>query len=171
MLKVITKVMANGLKGILKEVISPNQSAFVPGRLIQDNVVIAHEVFHHLKMKKKEMDGYLALKLDFNKAYDRVEWGFVEGLLIKMGFHERWVHWVIQSITTVKSTVVVNGGTKVRVSPERGLRQGDPLSPCLFVLVKDVLPKMISKARGDNLISGIKLNRNLSSSIPRFLCG
>ncbi|KAF7139221.1 hypothetical protein RHSIM_Rhsim07G0138700 [Rhododendron simsii] len=90
-MKVITKVMANRLKGILQHIISPNQSAFVIGRQIQDNVIVAHEAFHFLKMKKKGCDGFLALKLDFNKAYDRVEWDFVEALLLKMGFHERWV--------------------------------------------------------------------------------
>lgn len=93
--KVITKVLANRLKSILQEVISLNQSAFVPGRLIQGNILVAHEAFHALKLKKKGLDGFMALKLDFNKAYDRVEWDFVDALMGKMGFHSKWVHWVM----------------------------------------------------------------------------
>ncbi|XP_058180015.1 uncharacterized protein LOC131298548 [Rhododendron vialii] len=83
---------------IPKKIISPNQSAFVPGRLIQDNVLVAHEAFHFLKLKKKGGDGYMGLKLDFNKAYDRVEWDFIEDLLKKMGFHVKWVMWIMQSL-------------------------------------------------------------------------
>lgn len=82
-LKVITEDMANRLKGILQKVITPNQSAFVPGRLIQDNVLVAHEAFHYPKMRKKGVDGYIALKLDFQKAHDRVEWDFLEGKIQK----------------------------------------------------------------------------------------
>lgn len=90
--------MANRLKGILREVVSPNQSAFVPVRLIQDNVFVAHEAFHFLKMKKKGNNGFLALKSDFNKAYDRIEWDFVEPLLLKTGFQVKWVGWVMQCV-------------------------------------------------------------------------
>lgn len=159
-LKVITKIMANRLKGILKRVISFNQSAFVPGRLIQDNIFVAHEAFHFLKMKKKGADGYMALKLDFNKAYDRVEWNFLEALLLKMGFKSQWVQWVMQCTTTVNFAVCVNGETRTKICPERGLRQGDPLSPYLFVLVKDVLSKLLIRAQEENMIQGIQFNRH-----------
>lgn len=159
-LKVITKVMANRLKGILQSVVSPNQSAFVPGRLIQDNVFVAHEAFHFMKLKKKGAEGFMALKLDFNKAYDRVGWDFVEALLLKMGFNCKWVQWVMQCISTVRFSVMANGEVRTQIIPERGLRQGDPLSPYLFVLVKDVLSRMLSRAREENQFRGIQFNRN-----------
>ncbi|KAF7146373.1 hypothetical protein RHSIM_Rhsim04G0047200 [Rhododendron simsii] len=138
--KVITKVMANRLKSHLQKVVSPNQSAFVPGRLIQDNVLVAHEALHYLKLKRKGLDGFMALKLDFNKAYDRVEWDFLKALLEKMGFHSMWIQWVMQCVSTVSFAVVVNGEARVQINPSRGLRQAAPKPQgCCVSLVADVI--------------------------------
>lgn len=143
-LKIITKILANRLKDILGGIITPNQSAFIPGRLIQDNIIVAHEAFHHLRRKKNVYGGYMAIKLDFNKANDRVEWDFLQAVLEKMGFNRVWIQWVMQCVTTVSFGVSVKGEVKAKVSPKRGLRQGDPLSPCLFLLVKDVLSNLLT---------------------------
>lgn len=86
LMKVITKVMANWMKEILDDVVSDTQSAFIPGRLISDNIMISYEIMHYLKQKKVGKDGYMALKLDMSKAYDRVEWDFLKAILLKMGF-------------------------------------------------------------------------------------
>lgn len=100
----------------------------------------------------------MARKLDFYKAYDTVQWDFVEAMLLKMGFNKIWVQQDMQCISMIRFSVVINGEARVQLNPRRGLRQGDPLSPYIFVLVKDVLSKMISKASRDNKLFGIKFN-------------
>jgi hypothetical protein len=84
--KLISKVLANRLKAILPEIISPTQSAFVPGRMITDNVLLAYEITHLMHTKKGGHDGLVAIKLDMSKAYDRVEWDFLEQMMVRMGF-------------------------------------------------------------------------------------
>lgn len=86
LIKIITKVLANRMKNMLNLVVSENQSAFIPGRLIADNVMISYEVMHYLKRKRRGKKGYMALKLDMSKAYDRIEWDFLRIMMIKMGF-------------------------------------------------------------------------------------
>ncbi|XP_028055419.1 uncharacterized protein LOC114259586 [Camellia sinensis] len=93
--KIITKILASRLKEVLAAIISPNQSAFVPGRMIQDNILVAHEAFHYLKLHKRGTQADMATKLDFNKAYDWVQWDFLEAILQRMGFHEIWINWVM----------------------------------------------------------------------------
>lgn len=156
-LKIITKVLANRIKPILGSIISPQQSAFVPGRLIQDSIIIAHECFHHMKITRRGGQTTMAINLDFNKAYDRVEWDFLEAVMKKMGFHANWIQWVMQSVSTVRFNIFANGEKRATVNPSRGLRQGDPLSPYLFLLVIDALSKLLSKDLANHKISGIKL--------------
>lgn len=91
LMKVITKVLANRMKNMLEKVVSESQSAFIPGRLISDNIMVSYEIMHYLKKKKIEKDGYMALKLDMSKAYDRVEWDSLKAIMRKMGFSEWWV--------------------------------------------------------------------------------
>lgn len=156
-LKIITKILANRLKTILDRVVTPHQFAFIPGRLIQDSIIVAHEAFHHPKINRRGSKFDMAISLDFNKAYDRVEWNFLEAVLRRMGFHDTWVHWVMQTVTTVKFSVFANGAKRANVTPSRGLRQGDPLSPYLFLLVIDVLSKLLIQGVSGNLFTGIKL--------------
>lgn len=85
--KIFSKVLANRIKPLLPSIISQAQSAFVSERLIQDNILIAHEVFHFLKLRKSTKTFEMGVKLDMNKAYDRVEWDFLENVMLKMGFH------------------------------------------------------------------------------------
>ena len=107
--KIIAKVLANRLKKILPYIISESQSAFVPGRLISDNILIAFETLHHMKFMKGGQQSYMALKLDMSKAYDRVEWAFLEAIMMKMGFNASWVSMIMECVRSVSYYVLING--------------------------------------------------------------
>lgn len=128
--KVISKLLANRLKVILPEIISVEQSAFVPGTLITDNILLAYECIHTIK-KKKGKRGLCAEKLDRHKAYDRVEWCFLEQMMLKMRFDQRWVQVIMGCVTSVRYNVRFNSMETEVFTPTRGLRQGNPLSPIL----------------------------------------
>lgn len=135
----------NRLRPILDEIISPNQSAFVPDRLIADNALVAFECFHFIQKNKRPANAACAYKLDLSKAYDRVDWGFLEQAMYKMGFAHRWVSWILQCVTTVRYAVKFNGTLLSTFAPSRGLRQGDPLSPFLFLFVADGLSLLLDE--------------------------
>lgn len=132
--KIISKILVNRLKYFLPSINSENQVAFIAKCMIHDNIVVAHEAFHHLRRKKKGKVGELGLKVDMIKAYDRVEWDFLEVLFRKMGFSEKWVNWVMECVRTVSYSLVLNGKKVASVVPKRGIRQGDLLSPYLFII-------------------------------------
>lgn len=106
--KIVSKVLANRLKVILLEITSPAQCAFVPGRLISDNTLIAYEILHYMRRKRKGGQGYAAIKLDMSKAYDRVKWPFLQAMMEKMGFDERRVQIIMKCVSSVKYKVKVN---------------------------------------------------------------
>lgn len=120
--KIISKVLGNRLKILLPRLITPFQSALVSDEFIHDNILIAHEVFHHLRMNKKCGIKECAVELDMNKAYDRVELEFFIETLIKMDFLERCFKWIEECITNVQYNVVVNGDKMTRFRQTRGLR-------------------------------------------------
>jgi len=98
--KLISKVLAYRLKKILPDIISPTQSAFVPGHLITDNVLLAYEFTHYLNTKRKGKEGVAAIKLDMSKAYDRLEWSFLRTMMSKMGFNERWIKLIMGCVNS-----------------------------------------------------------------------
>uniref|UniRef100_A0A2N9ETE5 Reverse transcriptase domain-containing protein n=1 Tax=Fagus sylvatica TaxID=28930 RepID=A0A2N9ETE5_FAGSY len=157
--KLVSKVIANRLKTILPHIISDSQSAFVPGRLITDNVLVAFETLHHMHITKMGREGAMALKLDMSKAYDRVEWIYLESIMRKMGFHPRWVSMIMQCISTVSYSLLINGEPHGFLKPSRGLRQGDPLSPYLFLLCAEGLHSLISRASEQGELQGVALCR------------
>jgi hypothetical protein len=157
--KLISKVLANRLKNILPHLIAPTQSAFIPGRLITDNVLAAYETLHTMHAGMKGKKGFMAVKLDMSKAYDKVEWGFLEAVMKHMGFCERWISLILMCIQTVTYSIVVNGNPCGLITPSRGIRQGDPISPYLFLLCAKALSSMIQKASDDGLSTGVPTSR------------
>ena len=161
--KIISKILVNRIRPLLSKIIDPAQVAFVPNRWITENIVLALEVIHSFKhMKRKK--GCLGIKLDFHKAYDRMEWKFIEQVLKALGFDQKFTSLVLQCITTVNYTMLLNGSKGSSFTPSRGLRQGDPLSPYLFILANKVLSSMINRVVAQGNISGAKI----SNTTPRI---
>lgn len=119
--KVITKAMTNRIKGVICELIGPEQSSFVPERQIMDNIVVYQEVLHSMR-KKKGKKGFMAIKIDLEKAYDRLSWQFIEDTLREAGFNDVWVKNVMGCITTTRLGVIWNGEQLNWIKPTRGVR-------------------------------------------------
>ncbi|KAK9984473.1 hypothetical protein SO802_033998 [Lithocarpus litseifolius] len=141
--KIASKAIANRLKKILPSIISETQSAFVHRRLITDNILVAFETMHHISNKKTGNVGEMALKLDMSKAYNRVEWGCLEKIMEKLGFAERWREQIMRCVRSVTYSIKINGSPRGHIIPSRGIRQGDPLSPYLFLLCAEGLSALI----------------------------
>ncbi|XP_060963609.1 uncharacterized protein LOC115716507 [Cannabis sativa] len=154
--KVIAKILSNRLRPFMSDLISPLQSAFIPGRWIAESSILTQEIIHKIRHKKGK-GGLIALKLDMHKAYDKMEWKFLEKVLEANGFSEQCRKLLMACVTSVSYTVLLNGCPLKKLIPQRGLRQGDPLSPFLFLLCQEVLSKLISKAEVQNAVHGIKI--------------
>ncbi|XP_062099802.1 uncharacterized protein LOC133805647 [Humulus lupulus] len=157
--KVASKVLANRLKQVIDRIISETQSAFIPGRLITDNVMISYEIMHYLKRKRQGKDGFMAIKLDMSKAYDRVEWGYLQAVLGRLGFDEKLVAMIMACVSSVRYQICHGGRVFGNITPGRGLRQGDPLSPYLFIICTEGFSALLQRYERLRFLSGVQVAR------------
>ena len=155
--KVIVKVLSGRLRGVLHETIHSIQGAFVQGRQILDAVLIVNEIVD--KKRRSEEEG-VVFKINFEKAYDHVNWDFLDHMLEMKGFSPKWRNGMRGCLSSVSYAILVNGNAKGWVKAYRGLRQGDPLSPFLFTIVANVLSRMILRAKERSLLEGFRVGKN-----------
>lgn len=132
--KILSKVIVNRLRPILQRIVGPFQSSFLPGRSTTDNILITQEVEHSL-MRRKGRQGGMICKIDLHKAYDSVSWQFIRESLLFFHVPVSLVDLIMFCISNIDIAVIWNGEGLPAFRPERGLRQGDPLSPYFFILV------------------------------------
>lgn len=143
MYKVVSKILASRLKLVLHKLIDEAQFTFVGGRSMLNNVVVANEVGHEAKRKKSPT---LILKVDFEKVYDSVSWDFLVYMLRRMNFSEKRIRWIRGCLESSSVSVLVNGSSTDEFKMQKGLRQGDPLAPFLFIIVAEGLNGLVMRA-------------------------
>jgi hypothetical protein len=154
--KLVAKVLAKRLAKVMDSLVAPTQSAFLKGRFLVDGVMVVNEI---VDMAKKTGRSCLILKVDFEKAYDSVEWSFLDYMLGRFGFGEKWKKWIRTCVFSGSMSVLVNGSPTEEINIHRGLKQGDPLAPFLFLLVAEGLGGLMKKAVDLNRFSGFQVGR------------
>ncbi|XP_074278317.1 uncharacterized protein LOC141601910 [Silene latifolia] len=167
-MRIVSKCISNRLKVFMPQLVGEFQNGFIPGRSIMDNVLISHELFHHINKKTVGKKGVMAIKVDMSKAYDRLRWNFIEATLLFMGFPHHIIRLIMNCIKTVSYEILINGNPGNAFLPKSGIRQGDPLSPYLFALCTEVLSQLLLDAEESHRITGVKICRE-SPSISHLL--
>jgi hypothetical protein len=150
--KIISKLLANRLDPELHHLLSSNQMAFIKTRCIHDNFVFVQQIVKGLHRKKIPI---MFIKLDISKAFDTVNWPYLLSIMAHLGFGLRWINWISSLWGTSSSCYLLNGEPKKRILRCRGVRQGDPLSPILFLLAMEPLHKLFKKAKEVGLLSKV----------------
>ncbi|GKD20048.1 kinase-like domain, beta-lactamase/transpeptidase-like protein [Tanacetum coccineum] len=148
--KIIAKMLAERVKRVVGNVVGEVQNAFIKGRYILDGVLIANETMEFLKRKKKKG---LVFKVDFEKAYDSINWRFILDLMKIMGFGEKWCKWVEICLRSATMSILVNGSPSKEFELERGVRH--PLSPFLFILAAEGLNAIVTEAVEKGIFRGV----------------
>ncbi|KAL4557832.1 hypothetical protein LXL04_036026 [Taraxacum kok-saghyz] len=159
--KIVAKLLANRLKMVIGDLVSDPQSAFVAGRQILDGPLILNEVVSWCKAKKKKA---MVFKVDFEKAYDSVRWDFLLDILEAFGFGANWCRWIHGCLASSIGSALVNGSPTEEFHFQRGLRQGDPLSPFLFILVMEVLHISMHRAMKQGFFRPLRIGDTLHIS-------
>ncbi|KAK1290278.1 hypothetical protein QJS10_CPB18g01194 [Acorus calamus] len=163
--KIISKMLVMRLKEVLPHIIGKEQGAFIPGRSIHSHLLLVQEMMHSLKYGcgRKAL---MAAKVDLASAYDSIEWEGLFQILRYFQFPDRWIRWVKACVSTTRVAILVNGTPTEWIPVERGLRQGDPLSPYLFAIVVEALS---AKLRIVQRSGRIQLIKAVMSMLPQHL--
>ncbi|XP_060195408.1 uncharacterized protein LOC132624680 [Lycium barbarum] len=153
--KILSKIVASRLNPYLPRLISDNQNGFINGRLITENVILAQEIVHNISKNKKKEN--MIIKLDMEKAYDRVSWVFLYAVLKKIGFNGNFIDIIKRLVEDAWYSVLINGDRKGFFHSSRGLKQGDPLSPFLFVISAKILSKMLNNLFDNRKYTGFTM--------------
>lgn len=154
--KIITKTLANRLKDLLPDYIHESQQAFIQGRRIANNIIVAQEISHSFQLTSWKHKAFM-LKLDLAKAFDIIEWSFIRRALLRKGLHSHFVDLIYECISSATFAVNINGQPFGNFRGSRGIRQGCPLSPYLFILAVNELSMSMQEALNANHLSGIQL--------------
>ncbi len=149
----------------MKDIISPTQSAFLKGRFIPDSFATANEIVNWCSRLRVESVG---IKVDFEKAFDRVSWGFLKKVMTWLGASHKWCGWIQQCSSNAKVAVLVNGVPTKWIRIKRGLRQSDPLFPYLFLALAEGLARMTEKAVGNRLLQCVGPTENSKVAIIQY---
>ncbi|KAM3331616.1 hypothetical protein ACQJBY_027530 [Aegilops geniculata] len=160
--KIITKSLANRIKPHLPDYIDPAQQAFIEGHRISDNIIIAQEITHSFSLKSWKHNAFM-LKIDLAKAFDRLEWSFIVSALTRKGLHDHFINLVYACISSPTLSVVINGQPSHKFKSYRGIRQGCPMSPYLFVIAINELSITLNEAFVAHQLQGISLGPNCPS--------
>lgn len=163
LMRILSKVMTNRLKPCLKSIVTESQSAFIIGRILTDNALVAFEINHFIHRKTQGNTGVAGLKVDVSKAYDRLEWSFVESMLHKFGFHTDWISRIMTCVTTVSYSFLRKGEVFGDINLKRGIRQGDHISPYLYILCAEGFLAIIRNYEANGLLHGCKIARGAPS--------
>ncbi|GKB28399.1 RNA-directed DNA polymerase, eukaryota [Tanacetum coccineum] len=159
--KIIAKILANRLSLVMSDLISDVQSAFVPNRQILDGPFILSELIQWCKYHKSKA---MIFKADFEKAFDSVRWDYLDGILSNFGFGAKWRGWIQGCLNSAKGSILVNGSPSSEFSFHKGLKQGDPLSLFLFILVMETLHISFNNILNARFFKGIRINESLTLS-------
>lgn len=157
--KIVSKIIVNRLQPVMDTLISPNQNAFIKGRLISDNIFMASELMTFIHKTRHAKTPWCAAKLDLAKAYDRLSWSFIRAMLVRLKFPATLIDIIMDCISSVSYSLLLIGHSVQTFSPERGLRQGDPLSPYLFIIAINALSAALHLAEFNGELEGIQFAR------------
>ena len=157
--KIVTKILVARIRPFLDKLVSPLQSAFVPGRRSVDIAIVVQEIIHIISNKKGRV-GYMAIKVDLKKAYDKIEWSFIREVLMNANLPQNLISLIMSCVSLVSTSILFNGGNMKPIFPSRGIRQGDPLLPYLFILCMEALGFLIDEKCKDKSWSPIKSSNN-----------